>query len=99
MRAQVLIVTGRGTRRMSALETSIRSLARAIAEDTGIGPDIVLVGSVIPDVPLDSVSAPSDIVDGEETVADIITGPGSPCILLVDSRTAIEDAKEWLNAV
>jgi hypothetical protein len=99
MRAQVLIVTGRGTRRMSALETSIRNLSRAIAEDTGMGPDIVLVGSVIPDVPLGSVSAPSDIVDGEEAAADIITGPGSPYILSVDSGTAVEDAKEWLNAV
>ena len=84
---------------MSALETSIRSLSRAITEETGMGPDIVLVGSVIPDVPPESVSAPSDIVDGEESVADIITGPRSPCVLSVDSGSVIEDAKEWLNAV
>jgi hypothetical protein len=63
-----------------------------------MGPDIVLVGSVIPDVLPESVSAPSDIVDGEESVGDIITGPRSPCILSVHSGTAIEDAKEWLNA-
>jgi hypothetical protein len=99
LQAQVLIVSGRGTRKMSALETSIRSLSRAITEEIGIGPDIVLVGSVIPDVLPESVSAPSDIVDGEESVGDIITGPRSPCILSVDGGTAIEDAKEWLNAV
>jgi hypothetical protein len=99
IRAHVLIVTGRGTRKMSALETSIRSLSRAITEEIGMGPDIVLVGSVIPDVPPESVSAPSDIVDGEESVADIITGPGSPRVLSVDSGTVIEDAKEWLNAI
>jgi hypothetical protein len=99
LQAQVLIVTGRGTHRMSALEAAIRNLSRAIREETGMGPDIVLVGSVIPDVHLGNVSAPSDIVDGEENVADIITGPRSPCILSVDDGTVIEDAKEWLNAV
>jgi hypothetical protein len=98
IRAQVLIVTGRGTHKMSALETSIRSLSRAITEETGMGPDIVLVGSVLPDVPTESVSAPSDIVDGEESVIDIIAGPRNPCVLLVDSGTATEDAKGWLNA-
>ena len=99
MRAQVLIVTGRGTRKMSALETSIRSLSRAITEEIGVGPDIVLVGSVIPDVPPESLSAPSDIVDGEEGVADIITGPRAPRVLSVESGTVIEDAKEWLNGI
>ena len=84
---------------MSALETSIRSLSRAITEETGMGPDIVLVGSVIPDVPLESVSAPFDIVDGEESVHDIITGPRSPRVLSVDSGTVIEDAKELLNGL
>jgi hypothetical protein len=53
---------------------------------------------VLPDVPTESVSAPSDIVDGEESVIDIIAGPRNPCVLLVDSGTAIEDAKGWLNA-
>jgi hypothetical protein len=99
LQAQVLIVTGRGTHRMSALEAAIRSLSRAMREETGMGPDIVLVGSVIPDVPLESVSAPFDIVDGEESVHDIITGPRSPRVLSVDSGTVIEDAKELLNGL
>jgi hypothetical protein len=42
---------------------------------------------------------PSDIVDGEEGVADIITGPRAPRVLSVESGTVIEDAKEWLNGI
>ena len=83
---------------MSALETSIRKLSRAIAEATGTGPDLVLIGGTVPDVGLPNVSAPSDIVDGEESAADIITGPRTACILSVDSATVIEDAREWLDA-
>ncbi len=98
IQAQILLATGQGTRKMSALETSIRTLSRFIAESTGMGPDIVLVGGTVPDVELKNVSAPSDIVDGEGSAADIITGPRIPYILSVDSATAIEEAKEWLNA-
>jgi hypothetical protein len=63
-----------------------------------MGPDLVLVGGTVPDVGLQNVSAPSDIVNGEESTADIIDGPQSPYILSVDSATAVEDAKEWLDA-
>ena len=84
---------------MSALEAAIRSLSRAMREETGMGPDIVLVGSVIPDVPPERVSAPLDIVEGEESVPDIITGPRSPRVLSVDSGTVIKDAKEWLDGL
>jgi hypothetical protein len=96
--AQILLATGQGARKMSALESSIRNLARSIAEETGMGPDIVLVGGTVPDVDLKNVSAPSDIVDGEGSAVDIIAGPRIPYILSVDSATAIEEAKEWLSA-
>jgi hypothetical protein len=98
IQAQILLATGHGTRKMSALETSIRHLSRDIAQATGMGPDLVLVGGTVPDVGLQNVSAPSDIVNGEESTADIIDGPQSPYILSVDSATVAEDAREWLDA-
>jgi len=78
---------------------AVGSLIAAFANAAVLKLAFVLVGSVTSDVPPESVSAPSDIVDGEESVADIITGPRSPCVLSVDSGSVIEYAKEWLNAV
>jgi hypothetical protein len=97
MRAQVLLVTGRGSRSIAALESPIRALARDIFESTGLQVDIVLVGGVLSGARPMAEAAPIDIIDGEE-VEDIISGPLGPRILSIDTPNAIADAKEWLNA-
>jgi hypothetical protein len=97
MRAQVLLVTGRGSRKIAAIESSIRALARDISESTGLQADLVLVGGVLSEPQPMAEAAPTDIVDGEET-EDIISGPLGPRILVIDNPNAISEAKEWLNA-
>lgn len=97
MCAQVLLVTGRGTRRMAAIESPIRALARNIHEITGLQVDIVLIGGILPVNQPTAQAAPTDIIDGEEA-EDIISGPLGPLILTIDTEDAVEKAKEWLNA-
>jgi hypothetical protein len=78
--ASILIATGSGANRVTALEPSIRSLCTTISETSLEGPDIVLVGGVLPYV--GETSPPTDIISGEPT-EDLIGGPGQPEILVV----------------
>ncbi|KAB2770264.1 hypothetical protein F9K84_05825 [Brucella anthropi] len=94
--ANVLLATGRGVRKIAALETSIRAVSRDLAELTGNGPDLVLVGGVIPELHSPS-AAPVDIIDGDD-VEDIITGPRKPLILAIDEGNVIESARRWFDA-
>lgn len=94
--SNVLLVSGRGSRKLSALDPSITALSKELSETTGSGPDLVLVGGTLPE-PLAASVVPGDIVDGDE-IEDIVTGPIKPRVLVIDGENVVNEAREFLNA-
>jgi hypothetical protein len=95
--AAILVATGCGTRKVAALESSIRYICNEIAESSVSPPDIVLLGSVVTDDRPQDNAVPTDIVDGEEE-EDIVSGPREPLIVIAENADAVAQAEEWLNA-
>lgn len=95
--AHVLVATGRGQRRLSALEIPIRNLSRAIEETTGSQPEIVLVSGTVPGIHPQESALPPDILEGIPQ-NDIIVGQRDPLIFDVDSSDLHEKFKDWLDA-
>lgn len=84
--ATIVITSGGGSNSVVALEPKIRALSAAIAEASGGGPDVVLIGGVLAG-PIDT-TPPSDIIAGEPT-ADLIGGPQhSETVLVTDAVLA-----------
>jgi hypothetical protein len=93
--ATLLIATGRGTRKLVALESAIWDLCREIAESSAAAPDIVLLGGVVASITA-AEAAPVDIVEDEEP-EDIISGPGKPLLLMAESADVLPLIEEWLH--
>lgn len=68
--AQLVLATGRGVRRMAAIETRAKTICSAIADNSPMPVDIVLIGGLIDAVPafdhIDLIAdeAPDDIIGG-----------------------------------
>jgi hypothetical protein len=95
--SNVLLVSGRGARKLSALDPAITALSKEISEATGNGPDLILVGGALPDASVPSI-VPGDIVEGDE-IEDIVTGPTKPKVLVIDGQNVVNEARDFLNAV
>ncbi len=92
----VLIATGGGTRKVTALETSIRAVSKEIAEISGTAPDVILLGGVVGDSSLVQDVLPTDILEGEE-ISDIVSGPPESLILVSENPQTPGRMKEWLD--
>lgn len=95
--ARILLVTGKGTRKLAAVESSVQNLSRDICELSGVPIDFVIVGGATPsEVLLENVSVPLDIV--EEPAADDIVANLPPAKLVdISNPAALANLKEWLG--
>ena len=96
IKATILVATGKGTRKLGALESAIKDMCREIGESSVAPPDVVLVGGVVPDVAPTNAAAPLDIVEGDEA-GDIISGPQTPLVVIAESAAAVTQMEEWLH--
>ena len=95
--ARALLATGKGTRKLAAVESSIQNLSRDIQEMSGVPLDFVIVGATTPsEVRLEHVSVPADIVE-EPAADDIVTGPAPARLVDISDATALANLKEWFG--
>lgn len=89
----VLLATGGGVRRLSALEPSMRHICASIREGSTSGPDMILISATLPEA---AQSAPKDIVADEDT-DDLIGGMAQPTVFLTDAANLADQVEQWLN--
>jgi hypothetical protein len=92
--ATILLASGRGVKKVAALETAMRHICKEIGEGSHSAPDIVLLGGIVPDPA--AAAAPLDIVSGDDQ-EDIISGPRTPLVINVDEPNAVGRVETWLN--
>lgn len=95
-KSSALTVTGRGVKKLAALEPAIRAVCLAAASSSGTAPELVIVGGVVAGAP------PSygwnDIVDSDAAnEEDIVAGLPPPRIVPCEDPSAILAAEAWLN--
>jgi hypothetical protein len=89
-----MISTGRGTRKISGLETQIRFHYGELSETSNDPPEAVLLGGVIAEG--HQTASPDDIVTGD-VAEDLLTGP-KPRRIVANDPTAMEALAEVFDA-
>jgi hypothetical protein len=91
--AQLMLATGRGVRRMAALEPRAKAICTTIADNSPIPVDIVLIGGLIDAVP------PFDHIDliADEEPDDIIGGLVGPLLVSANDPYYIDRIGGLLN--
>lgn len=90
----ILLATGGGARRLTALEHKITHVCNCIGEMPVEQPDVVLVGGTLP-TPIDL--GLTDIL-GSVPANDIVDGPGGPVTIELNDPQFMQKMTERLNA-
>lgn len=91
---QVLLTSGGGTRRLSALEPRAKTVCGYIEEHSFAGPDLVLIGGVAAG---EALGSNSDLI-ADADVGDLIDGPSGPVLLSAGQADFLQRAGEVLHA-
>jgi hypothetical protein len=90
----VLLASGRGVRRLEALEPALRQICNSIGEASLSEPDCVLLAGVLPGVVM------PDHLDliADEAGDDLVGGPARPDILMTTDPSLLERFGRWCDA-
>lgn len=91
----LLVSTGRGTRKLSALEAQIRYHHQELCDTSSEPPQAILLGGVMADT--HEIASPEDIVTGNPTET-LISGPALPRAVIANDATALEALAEIFDA-
>ena len=96
IQATGLFVTGQGSRRATAMESSILALCRDIHEIAGTAPTLVIVSGIVPG-PLFATSTPPMVIIVDDEQENIISGPGRPLIVVAEEPESLARMEAYLN--
>jgi hypothetical protein len=91
----LIISTGRGTRKLSALEAQIKYHHQELCETSIEPPQAILLGGIVAEA--HEIASPEDIVTGDAK-QNLITGPALPRAVVANDANAMETLAEIFDA-